>query len=57
MREEERETFRMQRRPATLLVAIGAIAGGSDGPGSLRGRDVGVGKSGSCLVAPAMAFG
>jgi len=32
MREEERETFRMQRRPATLLVAIGAVAGGSDGP-------------------------
>ncbi|QCE03164.1 hypothetical protein DEO72_LG8g1186 [Vigna unguiculata] len=46
MREEERETFRMQRRPATLLVAIGAVAGGSDGSGSLRGRDVGAGRSG-----------
>jgi len=43
MREEERET---QRRPATLLVAIGAVAGGSDGPRSLRGRDVGAGRSG-----------
>jgi len=36
----------MQRRPATLLVAIGAAAGGSNGLGSLRGRDVGAGRSG-----------
>jgi len=40
----------MQWRPATLLVAIGAVAGGSDGPGRLRGRDIGAGKSGSCLA-------
>jgi len=32
-----------------LLVAFGVVIGGSDGPGSLRCRHLGVGGSGSCL--------
>jgi len=49
VREEERG-LGAQRKPTTRLVAVVVVAGSSDGSGCLRDRDIGAGKSGSCLA-------